>query len=126
VIDAVWTELRLAARTLRKAPSFAATAALTIALGVGASTAVFSVVYGQDAPATGERSASSLVPEGFHGIHARRPTGGPDQPRLFSSLACPACLMFPTTGTIELMDITTSGIGAISGVIDTNGCDTYE
>ena len=37
-----------------------------------------------------------------------------------------AWCMCPTTGTIELMDITTSGIGAISGVIGTNGCDTYE
>jgi hypothetical protein len=37
-----------------------------------------------------------------------------------------AWCMFPTTGTIGLMDMTTSGIGAISGVIGTNGCDTYE
>jgi putative ABC transport system permease protein len=46
VLDAAWTELRLSARTLRKAPSFAAAAALTVALGIGASTAIFSVVYG--------------------------------------------------------------------------------
>src|SRR5437762_2044275 len=37
-------DVRQAARTLRGAPAFAATAILTLALGIGANTAVFGVV----------------------------------------------------------------------------------
>lgn len=40
------SELRFAARRLRRAPSFAAAAVLVLALGVGATTAVFSLVNG--------------------------------------------------------------------------------
>jgi len=42
----MWRELRFAARSLRKSPGFSAACVLTLAVGVGATTAVFSVVYG--------------------------------------------------------------------------------
>jgi predicted permease len=42
--ETMFQELRYAARTLRKNPGFAATAILTLAIGIGASTAVFTVV----------------------------------------------------------------------------------
>src|SRR5262245_47198033 len=39
-------DLKLGMRLVRKAPGFAASAALVVALGIGTTTAIFSVVYG--------------------------------------------------------------------------------
>jgi predicted permease len=78
------TDFRLALRTLAKSPGFTAVAVLTLGLGIGATTAIFSVVYGVLQRPLTYREPGSLVL-----VDGTRRFAGEQRPQTFSALDIP-------------------------------------
>jgi putative ABC transport system permease protein len=94
-LDTLFADLRYALRMLRKNPSFAAVAILTLALGIGANTAIFSVLNGvilKPLPYPHADRLALIWTELASAGQKRVPTSGPDmidlarRSRLFESV----------------------------------------
>jgi predicted permease len=132
-------DLRLAFRSLRRAPAFAAVAALTLALGIGASTAVFGVVYDVLLKPLPFRDPDRLVGVYHHGADGNSVRQGPatyftyrDHSRVFEDVGAwntgRASLtgrgeperveaLFVTDGTLRLLGIRPA-LGRLFGAAD--------
>src|SRR6185312_2566922 len=70
-IESVWHDVRFSLRSLRRAPVFTATVVATLALCIGANTAIISVLYGLVLKPLPYRDAGQIVD-----IYNMRPKAG--------------------------------------------------
>ena len=91
--EQVWQDLRYGARMLAKSPGFTVTAVVSLALGIGATTAVFSILdtiflrplpYPEPDRLVGicERRLDMPEPDGWLGLHADLPGLAETKPEL--------------------------------------------
>jgi putative ABC transport system permease protein len=125
-------DLRYAFRQLRKSPGFTVTAVLTLALGIGATTAIFSVVEGVLLRPLPFRDASRLMVLGDHLQGIDLPSDSPDvtapdvvaydrDTKAFSNLGGYTTTGYELSGSVHPVDVNAARLSA--GVLPTLGVD---
>jgi putative ABC transport system permease protein len=77
LLAGLWQDVRYALRVIRKRPAFALATILTLALGIGATTAIFGVVYGVLLRPLPFAEADRLVSVSHHAPHGAGANHGP-------------------------------------------------
>jgi putative ABC transport system permease protein len=110
-VRGVWQDLRYATRMLRRQPAFGLTAILTLALGIGATTAMFSVVNGVVIKPLPYPESENVVTVGVSAVFgAERDTSFPLAPRMFASYAQHG-RSFQEFGLFNTVEATVTGLG---------------
>jgi putative ABC transport system permease protein len=108
----VWQDVRYAMRTLRRQPAFSLTAILTLALGIGATTAMFSVVNGVVIKPLAYPEPENVVTVGVSAVFGtERNPGFPLAPRMFASYAENG-RSFQEFGLFNTVEATVTGLGS--------------
>jgi predicted permease len=108
----VWQDLRYAIRMLRRQPAFSLTAILTLALGIGATTAMFSVVNGVVIKPLPYPESENVVTVGVSAVFgSERTPDFPLAPRMFASYAENG-RSFQEFGLFTVSEATVTGSGS--------------
>lgn len=112
VLRDVWQDLRYATRMVRRQPTFSLTAIVTLALGIGATTAMFSVVNGVVIKPLPYPSSENVVTVGVSAVFGTQRTNDfPLAPRMFATYAENG-RSFEEFGLFTFGETTVTGLGS--------------